>query len=277
MLQRDGPLPVLFDYEEFYLMHLSLTGPGIYLKELQHELPQHTDWVIDTSTICRAVKRLGMTHQHIQHIALQQSEAKRAEFETEMNILDTSMMIWIDEVRSDWRIWNSLRKYGCGIRGLPPQDYSLQLRGKHYSAIDIMSTEGIEDVFIADESVDGETFLFFVRNHLVPILQPFDDYNAKSVMVMHGQCFNSPRWFCCCLHKQCRSCGTLFTSVLTGLQSDWVSFWWSKTVLTVKWPPLLHIPFNEHHPIDVNSVSQENCNHTLNMQVINIIWIQINT
>ena len=47
------------------------------------------------------------------------------------------------------------------IQGLPPQHYSLKQRGKRHSATGIMSTEGIEDVFITDESVDGEVFLFF--------------------------------------------------------------------------------------------------------------------
>ena len=181
-LQWNGPLPLLSECEEFFLMHLSLTRPGIYLRELQHELLQHTGRLIDTSTICRAVKRLGMTCQRIRHLVLQRSEVKRAEFAAEMHILDPSMIIWIDEMGSDRR--NALRKYGYGFRGLPPQDYSLQLRSKRHSAIGIMSTEGVEDVFITDESVDGEVFLFFVRNHLLPILQPFDGYNAKSVVVM---------------------------------------------------------------------------------------------
>ena len=37
-----------------------------------------------------------------------------------------------------------------------------------------MSTDGIEDVFITDGSLDGDVFLYFVRKQLLPILQPFD-------------------------------------------------------------------------------------------------------
>lgn len=181
-LQRSGPLPLLSEYEEFYIMHLSLMRPGIYLRELQQELLHHTGQVIDTSTICRAMKRLGMTRQRIRHIALQRSEIKRSEFSVEMSIFNTSMLIWIDEMGSDRR--NALRKYGYGIRGQPPQEYSLKFRGKRYSAIGIMSSEGVEDVFITDESVNGETFLYFVRKQLLPILQPFDGYNAKLVVIM---------------------------------------------------------------------------------------------
>ena len=32
--------------------------------------------------------------------------------------------------------------------------------------------------------MDGEVFLFFVRNHLLLIIQPFDGYNTKSVVIM---------------------------------------------------------------------------------------------
>lgn len=65
-----------------------------------------------------------------------------------------------------------------------PQDYSLKLRCKHYSAIGIMSTDSIEDVFITDGSVDGEFFLYYVRKQLLPKIQPFNGYNSKSVVVM---------------------------------------------------------------------------------------------
>ena len=123
-----------------------------------------------------------MTCQHIHHIALQRSESKRADFSAEIDMFDPSMLVWLDETGCDQR--NALRKYGYGIRGQPPQDHSLKLRGKRYSAIGIMSTEGIEDVYITDGSVDGEVFLNFVRKQLLPLIQPFDGHKVKSVVVM---------------------------------------------------------------------------------------------
>ena len=97
-------------------------------------------------------------------------------------MFNTSMLLWIDETGCDLR--NALRKYGFGIRGLQPQDYSLKLRGKRYSAIGILSTEGIKDVYIAEGSVDGETFLDFIRRCLIPVLVPFDGLSPNSVVVM---------------------------------------------------------------------------------------------
>ena len=65
---------------------------------------------------------------------------------------------------------NALRKYGYDIRGQPPQEHTLILRGKRYSAIGILSTEGVEDVYITDGTVDGDKFLEFVQQNLLPLL-----------------------------------------------------------------------------------------------------------
>ena len=74
--------------------------------------------------------------------------------------------------------------YGYGIRVLQPQDYSLKLRGKWYSAIGMLSTGGIQDVYVAEGSANGEIFLDFIRRSLISILVPFDGVSANSVVVM---------------------------------------------------------------------------------------------
>ena len=47
-----------------------------------------------------------------------------------------------------------------------------------------MSTQGVEDVFVTDKTVTGEIFQLFVEQSLIPVLQPFDGTNARSVVVM---------------------------------------------------------------------------------------------
>ena len=96
-----------------------------------------------------------------------------------MMVFPSKLCVWIDETGCDRR--NALRKYGYGIRGHTPHDFSLKLRGKRYSAISILSTEGIEDTYITEGSVNGEVFLDFVETQLLPILSPFNGYNSKSV------------------------------------------------------------------------------------------------
>ena len=180
--KRNGPVGELCEHEKTLLLDLSLAKPGIYLRELQQELYSRTMHWVDASTICRTMHRIGMIHQVIRHIALQRSELKRAEYWYDISMFNTSMLLWIDETGCDLR--NALRKYGYGIRGLPPQDHSLKLRGKRYSAIGILSVEGIKDVYIAEGSVNGETFLDFIRRCLIPVLVPFDGVSPNSIVVM---------------------------------------------------------------------------------------------
>ncbi len=51
-----------------------------------------------------------------------------------------------------------------------------------------MSTEGIEDVYmdvyITEGNVTGDVFVTFVRQCLLPILQPFNRSNSHSVIVL---------------------------------------------------------------------------------------------
>ena len=140
-----------------------------------------TGRMVDTSTICRTVHCLGMTRQRIKHISLKQSKAKRAEFQAEMSVFDASMLLWIDKTGFNRR--NGIRKYGYGIRG-QPQNRTLLLKGKRYSAIGVMSTEGVQDVYLTDDSVDGDRFVYFLRHCLLPILMPFDGQSRNSVVIM---------------------------------------------------------------------------------------------
>lgn len=180
--KRNGPQTELCEYEQLFLVQLALAKPGIYLRELQEELYSTTMHWIDVSTICRAMHRVGMTRQKIQHFALSRSETQRADFWAEVTHFDPAMIVWVDETGCDMR--NALRKYGYGIRGMAPRSYDIKLRGKRYSAIGILSTEGIEDVYISEGSVNGEVFLDFVRRCLLPILMPFDGVSENSVVVL---------------------------------------------------------------------------------------------
>ena len=52
------------------------------------------------------------------------------------------------------------------------------------SAIPVLTTQGIEDVYTTTESVNGEKFLEFFCQCVLPIIMPFDGQNSNSVVVM---------------------------------------------------------------------------------------------
>ena len=100
----------------------------------------------------------------------------------EISLCDVSMLVWLDESGCDDR--NYQRKYGYCMRGIPPCDHCLLIRGTRYSAIQIVSVVGVHDVYIAEGNMSGERFARFVQDSLVPILIPFNCTNPRSVVVM---------------------------------------------------------------------------------------------
>ena len=52
------------------------------------------------------------------------------------------------------------------------------------SAIPIMTTCGIEDVYVTTDSVNGEKFLDFFCKCVLPIIMPYDGHNSNSVVLM---------------------------------------------------------------------------------------------
>lgn len=179
---RHGPPKLMGDYEQLLLLRLILSYPGIYLHEIQARLTATLGVTISPATICRTLKFMGCTRQVLQHIALQRDEEQRARFMAEVSVYDPSMLLWIDESGCDRR--HSMRKRAYAIRGKPPRDHRLLSRGIRYSAVPIMSLEGVHDVCLLEGSVNGEKFEEFIRSCLLPILQPFNGVNAHSVVIM---------------------------------------------------------------------------------------------
>ena len=100
----------------------------------------------------------------------------------EISIFDPNMLLWINETGSDRR--NCIRQYGYSLRGVTPVSYQLRVGGKRISAIPILSTECIEDVYTTTDSVNGDKFLDFICQCFLPIIQPFDGKNPRSVVLM---------------------------------------------------------------------------------------------
>jgi len=153
--------------------------PGIYLHEMQAKFLSRFGVNVSAAMLCRTLRGMGCSRQVIQHIAIQQSDECRAKFMAEVSMYDPAMLIWIDESGCDRR--DSIRKFGYGIRGVPPRSHQLLIHGTRYSVIPIMSTEGIHDISLYEGTVNGSKFEDFIENSL---LQPFNGINPFSVVIM---------------------------------------------------------------------------------------------
>lgn len=156
---NSGPREVLSDLEQFTILQSLIHKPTLHLNEVQEKLFETTGTWVHQSTICRAIKKQG-TRKKAQYIALQQSEVKRIEFMAEISAFDPNMLIGIDETGSDRH--NEIRKYGYSLKGKPARTFQLRIGGKRLSAIPIMTTNGLEDVYITTGSVNGDEFQHFL-------------------------------------------------------------------------------------------------------------------
>ena len=181
-LHKNGPSKILSNHEQLLLLKNIIKSPGIYLHELQHVMEEALGVAVSVATICRTLKSMGCTRQVIHHIAIQRSDEIRARYMAEISMYDPSMFVWLDESGCDRR--NSMRKYGYGIRGIPPVDHRLLIRGTRYSAIPIMSVGGIHDVYLAEGNVNGCRFAHFINEYLIPVLLPYNGINPLSIVIM---------------------------------------------------------------------------------------------
>jgi hypothetical protein len=156
--------------------------PTLYLREVQQQLQEAQGVNPSLSTISRHLRQIGITRKKVKQFPEQQNEACRLHYMAEISAFDPTMLIWLDETGCDKR--NSARQFGYSLRGLTPRNYGMKCGGKRYTQIMAMSTEGVEDFYIAEGNIDGERFLKYVQRSLLPFLMPFNGINPKSVVVM---------------------------------------------------------------------------------------------
>lgn len=180
--QRHGPESLLGEYERLVILRIILDNPGIYLNEIRDKLFDKFGVPLALSTICKTLKSMGCSRQVMCRVARQRSDDLRARYMAEISMYDPKMLIWLDESGCDRR--NYLRKYGYSVRGKPVTDLRLLVRGVRYSAIPIVSLDGIHDVYITEDTMNGQRFVDFVQQCVLPLTQPFNGVNSRSVIIL---------------------------------------------------------------------------------------------
>ena len=171
--QRHEPERTLDAFAEMSLVQSVMNKPNIYLDELQSDLYSSTGITVSLSTICRTLQRLGFTRKKLQHVVLRRSETERAEFAEEMSYIDLNMIVWVDETGSDSQR-EGIRKFGYALRGLTPVSFKLGISGKRLSVI----------TAIIDGTTNGEAFTKFLEHSILPIMQPFNGVNPRSILIL---------------------------------------------------------------------------------------------
>ena len=179
---KHGPEKILNEVEMMIVIELLSAKPSIYLDEIQEELYNMTGTYVHNSTICRTMQHLGFCRKRLQRIALQCSDDLRGRFMAEISHFDPTTLVWVDE--SGFNRRNTIRAYGYSLQGMRAIDHQLKQGGVRLNSIGIMSYLGMEDVYLLEDTVDGDAFEDFCRKCLIPLLMPFNGINTHSVVVM---------------------------------------------------------------------------------------------
>ena len=169
-------------HHQIYIVGIVLENPSMYLREVCSEIRQITDTDVSPSTVCRILSAHGFTRKKVQHVAVQRSTLYRAIYASNIAHFPKEMLVWVDETGCDKR--DLLRKYGYAFRGERASCQRLMVRGRRVSAFAALSCQGIMDVSITSQSVDGDKFCDFIRGSLIPNMMPFDGTNPASIVVM---------------------------------------------------------------------------------------------
>ena len=144
--------------KELYVIGMVLSSPGMYLSEMIAEIKTVTGVEVSSSTVCKLLKRYGITRKKIRQVAKQRCYQLRGFFMAQSFLYDYDMLVWIDETDSDKK--NGMRKFGYELSGVTPVYHRLLTRGRRVNTIiAAMSSNEILGVECKYGSVNGDVFL----------------------------------------------------------------------------------------------------------------------
>ena len=167
---------------ELYVVGFILDNPSIYLHEVCQEVKECFDLTIAPSTICKLLKRYGITRKKIRQVARQRCNALRGAFMAQTFLFNREMFVWVDETGTDKR--DQLRKYGYALRGTTPVYHRFLSRGDRINAIAAITSSGLLTVELTKATVNGDNFFDFIRGTLIPHMRPFDGVSPHSILIM---------------------------------------------------------------------------------------------
>ena len=130
---------------DLLLFQLAIDSPDATLTEQRATLELSTGIRVHLSTVCRAMRRLGLTRQRLGHFAAQRDAQRAQAFWTELlTFWDASQICVLDETAKDLSVFR--RSWGYGIRGQPPiAPDAAPLRDMRVSSLCAFTLDGFVD------------------------------------------------------------------------------------------------------------------------------------
>ena len=172
-------LRALDEHDELLVIGIIMENPTLYFDEVSKHIVSLTNITVSPSTICRLLRRYGITRKRVRQVALQRNDVFRGTFMAHCSLFSRDKFVWLDETGSDNR--DHIRKYGYALRGMRPVTHRFLSRGRRTNAIAAMSQDGVIALELVFWDINGDIFFDFVSSSLIPMMMPF---NSRSVLIM---------------------------------------------------------------------------------------------
>ena len=173
---------VLDEYHELLVVGLLLEQPDVYLREVCQHISTTTGVTVSEATVCRTLRKHGLTRKKIRQVAVQRCSILRGKFMAEMSLFSSNQLVWIDE--TGCRNKDCVRAAGYALRGMTPVRTRFLTRGQRVSCVAAVACDGLVAVEMTRDTVDSTFFFDFVRGSLLPNMLPFDGSNPWSVAIL---------------------------------------------------------------------------------------------
>ena len=167
---------------QYFILHLLMRRPGIYLREIKSEVMVNFQLQITESAVCKFLQKMKFTRQRLTTYAMQRDDNLRQQFVHDVSLYSSDNLLFIDETGTDKT--DAVRRIGYSLRGNPVKAQKLLVKGEHISVIAAISAKGVETIKIVRGSVDGDVFYDFVCENLLSKVMPFNSINSNSVVIM---------------------------------------------------------------------------------------------
>ncbi|CAK5283695.1 unnamed protein product [Mycena citricolor] len=160
-------------------------SPDMYLEELQFYLAVKHDVAISISSLQSTLEKEGLTRKLLHKIARERDNERRCTWrECIHNNFDdqASYFVTVDETHKNEHTIQ--RRYGRSKLGTRATIEAPFVRGRRYSIVAALTTEGLMAVDAVEGSFDGDLFVQFIAQSVLPNMNPYSPGTEHSVLVL---------------------------------------------------------------------------------------------
>jgi len=163
-----------------FIKNLLMEHPELYLDEIKLKLAQIRGRIVSILTIWRAMKACGLHRAKLEIVAYEASLSRQAEFVLRVARFEMNQLVFVDEMHSNNRSLE--RKYGWAMAGRKPVKVGFYLRGKKYSSVAAMCSDGLLTYQACRGAFNAVSFTSFIETFVLPEMYQYP--GPKSVIVL---------------------------------------------------------------------------------------------